>query len=95
MRGWRGEEAGVIIDTHLHIIDKAALRYPWLSGVPALDRDFTYDDYATEARRGGIEGTLHMEVDVDPADIDAALAVDHIARSLARDLLLNNAVKAS
>jgi 1-deoxy-D-xylulose-5-phosphate reductoisomerase len=31
----------------------------------------------------------------DPADIDAALAVDHIARSLARDLLLNNAVKAS
>lgn len=30
----------------------------------------------------------------DPADIDAALAIDHIARSLARDLLLNNAVKA-
>ncbi|MBI1203151.1 MAG: 1-deoxy-D-xylulose-5-phosphate reductoisomerase [Rhodopseudomonas sp.] len=31
----------------------------------------------------------------DPASIDAALGVDHIARSLARDLLLNNAVKAS
>ncbi len=31
----------------------------------------------------------------EPADIDDALAVDHIARSLARDLLLNNAVKAS
>lgn len=31
----------------------------------------------------------------DPASIDAALAVDHKARSLARDLLLNNAVKAS
>ncbi len=31
----------------------------------------------------------------DPASIEAALAVDHIARSLARDLLLNNAVKAS
>jgi 1-deoxy-D-xylulose-5-phosphate reductoisomerase len=31
----------------------------------------------------------------DPASIDDALAVDHVARSLARDLLLNNAVKAS
>jgi 1-deoxy-D-xylulose-5-phosphate reductoisomerase len=31
----------------------------------------------------------------DPADVDAALAIDHIARSLARDLLLNNALKAS
>lgn len=31
----------------------------------------------------------------DPADVDAALAIDHIARSLAGDLLLNNAVKAS
>jgi 1-deoxy-D-xylulose-5-phosphate reductoisomerase len=31
----------------------------------------------------------------DPASIDAALAIDHIARSMASDLLLNNAVKAS
>ena len=31
----------------------------------------------------------------EPDSIDAALDVDHIARSLARDLLLNNAVKAS
>jgi 1-deoxy-D-xylulose-5-phosphate reductoisomerase len=30
----------------------------------------------------------------DPASIEAALAVDHTARGLARDLLLNNAVKA-
>ncbi len=31
----------------------------------------------------------------EPVSIDAALAVDHIARSLAKDLLLNNALKAS
>jgi 1-deoxy-D-xylulose-5-phosphate reductoisomerase len=31
----------------------------------------------------------------DPADINDALAVDHTARSLARDMLRNNAVKAS
>ncbi|RWD98422.1 amidohydrolase [Mesorhizobium sp.] len=61
----------MIVDTHLHLIDKAALRYPWLSGVPALDRNFPYDEYATEARRAGIELALHMEVDVEPADIEA------------------------
>jgi predicted TIM-barrel fold metal-dependent hydrolase len=64
----------VIIDTHLHIIDQTALRYPWLAGAPALNRDFSYEDYAREAKRGGISHTLHMEVDVDAADIEAETA---------------------
>ena len=66
----------MIIDTHLHLIDKTALRYPWLSGVPALDRDFSQDEYAAQARRAGIEAALHMEVDVDPSDIEAE--TDHV-----------------
>ncbi|THF58974.1 amidohydrolase family protein [Ollibium composti] len=64
----------MIVDTHLHLIDRKALRYPWLKGVPALDCDFSHDEYATEARRAGIEAALHMEVDVDPADIAAETA---------------------
>ena len=64
----------MIIDTHLHIIDQRALRYPWLTGVPALNRDFSYSEYATDARRCGIEAVLHMEVDVDPEDIAAETA---------------------
>ena len=44
----------MIIDTHLHIIDQSALRYPWLAGAPALNRDFPYEEYAREAKRGGI-----------------------------------------
>ena len=67
----RGE---MILDTHLHIIDRAALRYPWLAGAPALDRDFLYAAYAREAEAGGISGTLHMEVDVHPDDIAAETA---------------------
>ncbi|TCL71443.1 amidohydrolase [Rhizobium sp. BK251] len=59
----------MLIDTHLHLIDKTKLTYPWLSGVPALDRDFLYATYATEARRCGIDGALHMEVDVGTGDI--------------------------
>ncbi|MBZ9768705.1 amidohydrolase [Mesorhizobium sp. CA6] len=64
----------MIIDTHLHLIDQGALRYPWLAGVPALNRDFSYAEYAADARRSGIVAVLHMEVDVDPADIAAETA---------------------
>ena len=60
-----------IVDTHLHVIDRARLSYPWLAGVPALDADFLYDTYAREAARCGITDVLHMEVDVAPGDIDA------------------------
>ena len=64
----------MIIDTHLHVVDKGALRYPWLSGAPSLNRDFSYEDYAREARRCGITDVLFMEVDVHPDDIDKEIA---------------------
>ena len=35
-----------IIDTHLHLIYRDRLRYPWLAGVAALNRDFAYETYA-------------------------------------------------
>ncbi|QLF68366.1 amidohydrolase [Peteryoungia desertarenae] len=60
----------MIFDTHLHLIYRDRLNYPWLSGVPNLDADFTYSDYATEARRLGITDALHMEVDVAEPDIE-------------------------
>jgi predicted TIM-barrel fold metal-dependent hydrolase len=63
----------MIIDTHLHIVDQSALRYPWLSGAPALNRTFSYEEYAREAKRGGISQTLHMEVDVAPEDIQTEI----------------------
>ena len=53
-----------IVDTHLHLIYLDVLRYPWLDGFDALNRDFTIDAYAAEARRCGIADALHMEVDV-------------------------------
>ncbi|MBR0557346.1 amidohydrolase [Ciceribacter sp. L1K23] len=61
----------MIIDTHLHLIYRDRLSYPWLASVPPLDADFHYEVYHREARRLGIAGTLHMEVDVDPAEIEA------------------------
>ncbi|MEZ2126135.1 MULTISPECIES: amidohydrolase [unclassified Sinorhizobium] len=64
----------MIVDTHLHLIDKSRLSYPWLSSVPALDRDFLYETYAREARRTGISMALHMEVDVEPSQIEKETA---------------------
>jgi len=61
----------MIVDTHLHVIDKSALAYPWLEREPALNRDFFYAAYAREAKRAGISRTIHMEVDVRADQIEA------------------------
>ena len=83
----------MIIDTHLHLIDLSALRYPWLGGAPALNRDFPHEEYATQARRAGIEAALHMEVDVDQADIEAETS--HVkAQSQQAGSLLRGAIAA-
>jgi predicted TIM-barrel fold metal-dependent hydrolase len=64
----------MFVDTHLHLIYRDELSYPWLSGAPALNEDFTLDLYSREARRLGVTAALHMEVDV---------AEDHIERETA------------
>lgn len=63
--------SSAIIDTHLHLIYRDRLSYPWLAGVPQLDEDFRYARYALEAQRAGITDALHMEVDVAEVDIEA------------------------
>lgn len=67
----------MIVDTHLHIVDQSRLTYPWLSEAPALNRNFSYQEYSTEARRLGITSTLHMEVDV--AENQMAEEIDNVA----------------
>src|SRR5580704_13944372 len=63
--------SSAIIDTHLHLIYRDRLSYPWLAGVAPLNEDFRYARYALEARRAGITDALHMEVDVAEEDIEA------------------------
>ena len=71
-----------MIDTHLHLITRDRLSYPWLAGVAALDRDARYERYAEEARRCGVTGALHMEADVAEPDIEAETRT---VEALARD----------
>lgn len=61
----------MIVDTHLHVVDRSILDYPWLGGVEPLNRDWPYTSYERDARRAGISATLHMEVDVEPSMIEA------------------------
>lgn len=65
----------MLIDTHLHLVDRSQLSYPWLADVPALDRDWTYEAYDTIARRVGISAALHMEVDVEEDSIRQETAI--------------------
>lgn len=60
----------MLFDTHVHLIDRQRLNYPWLENVPALDKDATYADYARNCRQLGITQSLHMEVDVAENDIE-------------------------
>ena len=57
-----------IIDTHLHLVDRSRQRYPWLDGVPALNRDWSRDVYWRDAEAVGITSAMHVEVDVVPED---------------------------
>jgi predicted TIM-barrel fold metal-dependent hydrolase len=75
-------ESKMIFDTHLHLIDRSRLSYPWLASLPPLDRDWDFASYAATAARVGITDILHMEVDVADADIDAESA--WIAELMAR-----------
>jgi len=63
-----------IIDTHLHLIYPERFSYPWLANAPAINRPWSHDAYFAEALALGIEGALHMEVDVAEPDIQAETA---------------------
>ncbi|MDB5523771.1 MAG: amidohydrolase 2 [Rhizobium sp.] len=72
----------MIVDTHLHIVDQDALRYPWLAEAGPLNRNASYAEYAREAKRLGITATVHMEVDVAESDIEAE--TDNVIKVAAR-----------
>ena len=61
----------MIFDTHVHLIYRNELSYPWLDSVAVLNKDATYDSYALVAKRVGISSALHMEVDVTQEHIEA------------------------
>lgn len=81
----------MLFDTHLHLIYPEKLTYPWLAEVEALNKPSMFDDYTRRARRLGISGCLHMEVDVAPDCIQAETdLVDSLSKG--HDSLLRGAI---
>ena len=66
--------AGGILDSHHHLWDVRALRYPLFDGIEQLERRFGLDDYAAEARRAGIVGSIVVEAASAGPDGDDELA---------------------
>jgi L-fuconolactonase len=56
-----------IVDTHQHLWDLDRFHLAWVSGAPSLNRSFLLKDYAEATAGLGVEKTIYMEVDLDPA----------------------------
>ncbi|MBX3412450.1 MAG: amidohydrolase family protein [Pirellulales bacterium] len=60
-----------IVDTHQHLWDLSRFSLPWTKGNERLGRDFLMSDYRQATAGLGVEQTVYMEVDVDPAQQEA------------------------
>jgi L-fuconolactonase len=70
-----------IVDAHLHIYDPARFSYPWMKGVPTLDRPHLPKDYDRLTEGVAIEAMVFVEVDVEPdAHLDEARFIEEQAR---------------
>ena len=57
-----------IVDTHVHLWHPKQLRYPWLSGVPALNRPYLLKDYRAASGELKIESMVFVQCDTHPDD---------------------------
>jgi len=55
-----------VIDTHVHLWDQGHLSYPWLSGIPLLNRSFLPDDYKKACGNLNVEKMVFMQCECEP-----------------------------
>jgi len=55
-----------ILDAHVHVWDPSVLRYPWLDGLPALDRPFLPAAYASATSGIPIDAMILVEANCLP-----------------------------
>jgi len=56
-----------IVDTHVHFWNPQQLIYPWLAGVPALQRAFMPSDYSAQRLLPNVAKLVFVECGCDPA----------------------------
>jgi L-fuconolactonase len=57
-----------IVDTHVHLWHPKALRYPWLEGVPSLNKPFLLKDYQAACGGVNVEAMAFVQCDAHPDD---------------------------
>ena len=71
-----------IVDAHVHLVDLNRLRYAWMAGVSALNRDWSPADLTARAKPYEIGGYVFVEVDVDaPQHMDEAAWIESVAKA--------------
>jgi predicted TIM-barrel fold metal-dependent hydrolase len=71
-----------LIDTHLHLWDLGRFSYSWCAGIPALNRNFLWGDYAAASAGLGIAKAVFVECDVDePHALDEALVLQALSQA--------------
>jgi L-fuconolactonase len=56
-----------IVDTHVHLWDIARLSYPWLAGLPAINRTLLLSDYDAACRPYTIGRVVFVQCEADPS----------------------------
>src|SRR4051794_175428 len=57
-----------IIDSHVHLYDPTALSYPWMTGVPRLNKPYLPADFTSACGPIQVDGIVFVEVDAAPSN---------------------------
>lgn len=68
-----------ILDTHLHLWDPARLTYPWLEGVPALNRELAAPQITAAVQHAGLRMGEEVESIFMQADCLPEQSLDEVA----------------
>jgi L-fuconolactonase len=74
-----------IIDTHVHLYDPVAIRFPWMSSVPQLNRPHGLSEFSRLTQGVTVDGLVFIEVDAgDGQHLEEARWVEAHGRDDAR-----------
>ncbi len=55
-----------LIDAHIHIWDIKRLSYPWLAGVPRINRTFSLEDYDAACGERSVDAMVFVQCECEP-----------------------------
>jgi len=79
-----------IVDSHVHFLDPAQFRYPWLDGLPALNRPFKPADYRAACASMDVSKFIFVESGCEP--VQSVAEVDWISSMAKREPWLKGIV---